>query len=72
MQIIGFTIKEAGRLIGNTPILKQAVEAAKAYAQQTGFPVSVVGHLSTGKDREVIYRPDGTIEKIWEKSNEQA
>lgn len=65
MHIIGFTIKQADQVIGNTPIREQAVGAAKTRAQQTGSPVSVIAHLDTGKDREVIFHPDGTNERIW-------
>lgn len=65
MRIISFTIKQAGQVIGNTPIREQAVGAAKARAQQTGIPVSVIAHLDTGKEREVIFHPDGTNERIW-------
>lgn len=64
MRIIGFTIKSAGRVIGSTPIREQAAGAAKAYAKQTGLPISVIAHWDTGKEREVIFRPDGTSERI--------
>ena len=65
MHIIGFTIKQANLVVGNTPIREQAVSAAKARAQKTGTPVSVIAHLDTGADREVIFHPDGTNERIW-------
>ena len=42
MHIIVFAIRQAGQEIGNTPIREQAVGAAKARAQQTRFPVSVI------------------------------
>lgn len=64
MHIIGFTIKQAGQAIGNTPIREQATGAAKARAQQTRFPVSVIAHCDTGKEIEVIFRPDGTSKRI--------
>ena len=64
MHIIGFTIKSAGRVIGSTPIREQAVGAAKARAQQTRFPVSVIAHCDTGKEIEVIFYPDGTSKRI--------
>ena len=63
MRIINFAIKQAGQYIGKAPIREQAVRAAKARAQQTGDPVSVIAHWDTGKDREVIFFPDGTSEK---------
>ena len=64
MHIIKFTIKSAGRVIGSVPIREQAVGAAKARAQQTGRPVSVTAHWDTGKEREVIFHPDGISERI--------
>lgn len=65
MHIVGFTIKQADQVVGNTPIREQAVGAAKTRAQQTGVPVSVIAHLDIGADREVIFHPDGTNERIW-------
>lgn len=65
MRITNFAVKQDGKLIGSTPIREQAVGAAKARAQQTGFPVSVFASLDNGKAREVIFHPDGTIERIW-------
>ena len=65
MHIIGFTIKQAEQVIGSTPIREQAVGAAKTRAQQTGTPVSVIAHLDAGADREVVFHPDGTNERIW-------
>ena len=65
MHITSFTIKQAGQIVGTTPIREQAVGAAKARAQQTGTPISVIAHLDTGKEREVIFHPDGTNERIW-------
>ncbi len=64
MHIIIFAIRQAGQAIGNTPIREQAVEAAKARAQQTRFPVSVIAHCDTGKEIEVIFYPDGTSKRI--------
>ncbi len=64
MHIIGFTIKQTGRVIGSTPIREQATGAAKARAQQTRFPVFVIAHCDTGKEIEVIFHPDGTSERI--------
>ena len=64
MHIIGFTIKQTGRVIGSTPIREQATGAAKACAQQMRCPVSVIAHCDTGKEIEVIFHPDGTSERI--------
>ena len=65
MTRINFTISQDGRHVGNTPIMKQAVNAAKMRAADTGKPVSVVAHYSDADDREVIFNSDGTNEKIW-------
>lgn len=65
MHINSFTIQQAGEVVCNVAIREQAVNAAKARAQQTGSPVSVIAHLDTGADREVIFHPDGTNERIW-------
>lgn len=64
MHIIGFTIKQTGRVVGSTPIREQATGAAKARTQQTRLPVSVIAHCDTGKEIEVIFHPDGTSERI--------
>lgn len=64
MHIIGFTIKQAGQAIGNTPIREQATGAAKARAKQMRCPVSVIAHCDTGKEIAVIFHPDGTSERI--------
>lgn len=65
MKINGYTVKQGSTVVGNTPIREQAVGAAKTCARQTGAPVSVIAHLDTGKDREAIFYPDGTNERIW-------
>lgn len=66
MRITLLTITQDGQYIGKTPIGEQAVAAAKTRAAETGKPVSVVAHLEDGRDREVIFNPDGTNEKIWD------
>lgn len=66
MHIINFTIKQADKVVGTVAIREQAVNAAKKRAQQTGASVSVIAHLDSGKDREVIFHPDGTNERIWD------
>ena len=65
MTRINFTISQDGQHIGSTPIREQAVNAAKTRAASTGKPVSVVAHYADADDREVIFNPDGTNEKIW-------
>lgn len=65
MTRINFTISQDGKHIGSTPITEQAVNAAKARAAETGRDVSVIAHYTDADDREVIFHPDGTNEKIW-------
>lgn len=65
MHIRNYTIKQAGEVIKQVAIREQAVNAAKTRAQHTGTPVSVIAHLDTGEDWEVIFNPDGSNEKIW-------
>ena len=66
MKIIGFEITSGGQYIGKTPIREQAVNAAKVRASETGADVSVTALLDDGRKREVIYKPNGSIVKVWE------
>ena len=67
MKITHLTILQDGEAIGNVAIKEQAVNAAKTRAVETGKPVSVVAHLDDGRGvREVVFKPDGTNEKIWD------
>ena len=65
MRITHLTITQDGQYIGKTPIGEQAVNVAKTRAAKTGKPISVIAHLEDGRDREVIFHPDGTNERIW-------
>ena len=65
MTRINFTISQDGHHIGSTPIMEQAVGAAKARAAETGKDVSVIAHYKDAADREVIFHPDGTSLRIW-------
>lgn len=65
MKITNLTIVQSGETIGNVALKEQAVRTAKTRAAETGRPVSVIAHLDDGRDREVIFNPDGTNEKIW-------
>ena len=60
-----FTITQDGELIFSTPITEQAVNGAKARAVDSGKDVSAVAHYLDAEDREVIFRPDGSNERIW-------
>ena len=64
MRIIRFTVRQAGQVIGHTPIREQAVGAAKARARQTGLPVSALALWDTGKEQDVLFYPDGSYERI--------
>lgn len=66
MKIIGFEITSKGQYIGKTPIREQAISAAKTRASETGADVSVIAFLDDGRKREVIYKPDGSVVKVWE------
>lgn len=66
MKYMHFTLTQNGEQIGTVAVMQQAVNAAKGYAEKNGAPVSVIGHRDDGVEKEVIYHPDGRIEKIWE------
>ncbi len=65
MRYLVFTICQGERLLGRSAVMLQAINAAKGYAVSTGAPVSVTGFRDDGKRKQVIYHPDGRIEKIW-------
>lgn len=50
--------------IFTTPDRNQAIEGAKARAKQPGKAVHVTQVSDIG-EREVAYRPDGTIAQLW-------
>lgn len=66
MKIISYTVTQDGEHVGKSPIRDQAVNAAKMRAEATGKPVTVTAALDDGRTKEVIYHPDGFIQKIWE------
>lgn len=65
MKIIHLSIIQDGQTITVTKSKEAAVSTAQARAKMTGAPVSVIAHMDTGEDREVIFNPDGTNERIW-------
>lgn len=65
MNYTHFTVTQNGKLIGNVADREQAVNAAKGLAAKNKLPVSVVGHREDGKTNEVIYHPNGNVEKKW-------
>lgn len=66
MRYIHFALTQDGQQIGKAAVMQQAIDAAKGYAVKNGLPVSVTGLRDDGKEKTVIYHPDGRIEKIWE------
>ncbi|MVB10439.1 hypothetical protein CAFE_11280 [Caprobacter fermentans] len=68
MRITEYEVKVDGQHIGSTPIDEQAVNAAKAYAAEKGTDVSVTAFIDDGRTREINVHPDGTIDRLWEKS----
>ena len=66
MSFIRFDLTQNGKHLGSAAVMDQARNAAKAYAEKNGAPVSVIGYREGRRPREVIYHPDGRIEKIWE------
>lgn len=67
MKITGFEITSKGQYIGKTPIREQAVNAAKVRASESGVDVSVTALLDDGRKREVIYKPDGSVDRVWQR-----
>lgn len=66
MTRIDFTITQDGKQVFSSPIIGQAVNGARKCAAETGKDVSVVAHYADAEEREVIFHPDGSNEKIWE------
>lgn len=66
MRYLHFTLTQNGEQLGTVAVMEQAINAAKGYAEKAGVPVTVAGLRDDGKQKEVIYHPDGRIEKIWE------
>ena len=65
MKIIHFKLTSAGKHIGATTIREQAVGAAKAHASENNVDVSIVAYLNDGHTREIIVKPDGSVDKLW-------
>mgnify|MGYP000848839660 FL=1 len=68
MRFTGFEVKANGKHIGSTPVKEQAVKAAKAYAFENQTAVSVIAAKEDGRTREIKVNPDGSIDRLWEKS----
>ena len=68
MRFTGFEIIANGKHIGSTPIRQQAMDAAGTYAFQNRIAVSVIAAMDDGRTREIKVNPDGSIDRLWEKS----
>lgn len=69
MRFIKFDLTQNGQHIGSAAVKEQAINAAKGYAEKNKAPVTITAHTDDGKTREVIYREDGSIAKIWNIAN---
>ncbi|QNK41564.1 hypothetical protein [Caproicibacter fermentans] len=69
MRITGYKVSIGDQHIGSTPIEEQAIDAAKAYAVEKGATVSVIAFIDDGRTREINVHPDGTLDRLWEKSS---
>lgn len=65
MFIPSFTISQDGQVIGHITTTEEAVNVAKTRAAETGKDVVITAHLDAVTDRDVVFHPDGTNEKIW-------
>lgn len=62
---ISFTVHADMQILGKTPIMAQAIQAAKGYAEAHNKPVTVTALYADGRVKDVEYHPDGYIRKIW-------
>lgn len=69
MHFVKFDLTQNGQHIGSAAVKEQAINAAKGYAEKNKAPVTITAHTDDGKTREVIYREDGSIAKIWNIAN---
>lgn len=60
-----FTIARDGQALNTITDKERAVSVAKVLASTTGKDVTITAHLDAVTDRDVIFHPDGTNEKIW-------
>lgn len=65
MKIVSYTVHEGTQILGKSPILAQAVNAAKGYAEAHNCPVTVTALYADGRVKDVEYHPDGYIRRIW-------
>lgn len=65
MFVPSFTVTQDGEVIFTFIAKEEAVNAAKSRAAETGKDVTVIAHLDAVTDRDIVFHPDGTNEKIW-------
>ena len=68
MRIKGYEITIDGQHIGSTPIMEQAINAARTYAIKNEVAVSVTATIDDGRMRDIKVNPDGSIDRLWEKN----
>jgi len=68
MKITGYRVSHDGEHIFSTPVREQAMNGAKIYAARRGVNVDVVANLKDGRSRKVVVMPDGTVDRVWQKS----
>lgn len=69
MRIVQLKLISNGQHIGASPIREQAMAAAKAHASKDGIEVSVIATMDSGNTREVVVKPDGSVDKVWQRSD---
>lgn len=60
-----YDITTEGNIISTQDDAQEAIKAAVTLAKITGKDVTIVAHLDAVTDRDVIFHPNGTNEKIW-------
>lgn len=60
-----FTIAQDGQALKTITDKEWAVSISKALAATADKDVTVTAHLDAVTDREVVFHPDGSNEKIW-------
>ena len=62
---ISYIVHKDMQILVKTPILAQAVQAAKGYAEDHNCAVTVTAQYPDGRVKDVEYHPDGYIRQIW-------
>lgn len=68
-----FTLFDNGIKYGQTPLMKQAIQAAMLHARKTGRACIVEArNIDTGLSRKVQYNLDGSLVKLWQMQEARA